>query len=29
MYSVPNEVVYEADYTDVEETTGEVIENEG
>ena len=29
MYSVPNEVVYEADYTDVDETTGEVIENEG
>lgn len=28
MYSVPNEVVYEADYTDVDETTGEVNENE-
>lgn len=25
MYSVPNEVVYEADYVDVDETTGEVI----
>ena len=28
MYSVPNEVVYEADYTDVDENTGEVTENE-
>ena len=28
MYSVPNEVVFEADYTDVDETTGEVIEGE-
>lgn len=28
MYSVPNEVVYEADYTEVDETTGEVKENE-
>lgn len=28
MYSVPNEIVYEADYTDVDETTGEVKENE-
>ena len=28
MYSVPNEVVYEADYTDVDENTGEVNENE-
>ena len=29
MYSVPNEVVYEAEYTDVDETTGEVNTNEG
>ena len=28
MYSVPNEVVYEADYTDVDENTGEVILDE-
>ena len=28
MYSVPNEVVYEADFSEVNETTGEVIENE-
>ena len=28
MYSVPNEVVYEADYTDVDTDTGEVIEDE-
>lgn len=28
MYSVPNEIVYEADFVDVDETTGEVKENE-
>lgn len=28
MYSVPNETVYEADYTEVDTKTGEVIENE-
>lgn len=28
MYSVPNEVVYEVDYADVDETTGEVKVNE-
>lgn len=29
MYSVPNEVVYETDFVEVDETTGEVKENEG
>ena len=29
MYSVPNEVVYETDYVEVNENTGEVMENEG
>lgn len=28
MYSVPNEVVYETEFTEVDETTGEVKENE-
>ena len=28
MYSVPNEVVYDAEYVNIDENTGEVIENE-
>jgi recombination protein RecT len=28
MYSVPDEVVYEAEYTNVDENTGEVIADE-